>query len=53
MTWGNYSSGALGHGADKQDLDVPQYVESLRHMYTFAIGFGGWQSSALVIDVDE
>ncbi|ORE09933.1 RCC1/BLIP-II protein [Rhizopus microsporus var. microsporus] len=53
MTWGNYSSGALGHGANNQDLRAPQYVESLKHMYTFAIGFGGWQSSALVINVDE
>ncbi|KAG0747243.1 hypothetical protein G6F57_005993 [Rhizopus arrhizus] len=53
MTWGQYSSGALGQGRDQQNLDTPHFVESLKEKYTIAIGFGGWQSSALVIDLKE
>lgn len=53
MTWGRYSSGALGQGADGQNSDIPQYVNSLKNKYIVAIGFGGWQSSALVIDIKE
>ncbi|KAG1492446.1 hypothetical protein G6F46_006867 [Rhizopus delemar] len=46
-------SGALGQGADGQNSDIPQYVNSLKNKYIVAIGFGGWQSSALVIDIKE
>lgn len=53
MTWGQYSSGALGHGRDDQNLQNPKYVDALRDKYVISIGFGGWQSSALVIDLKK
>lgn len=51
LTWGNFSSGALGHGPDYKDIhkSTPTVVEALNDMYVFAIGFGGWQSSVLAI----
>lgn len=51
LTWGHYSSGALGHGSDdgERSQETPKVVEALRHMFVFAIGFGGWQSSVLAI----
>ncbi|CEP16394.1 hypothetical protein [Parasitella parasitica] len=50
LTWGNYSSGALGHGKNSQENHpVPKYVEALNDKFVFAIGFGGWQSSVLAI----
>ncbi|KAI9252571.1 regulator of chromosome condensation 1/beta-lactamase-inhibitor protein II [Helicostylum pulchrum] len=50
LTWGAYSSGALGHGPeDEHDEPEPRLVESMKDMFTFAIGFGGWQSSVLAI----
>ncbi|OAD72764.1 hypothetical protein PHYBLDRAFT_187167 [Phycomyces blakesleeanus NRRL 1555(-)] len=48
-TWGSYSSGALGHGARRQDIHHPKKVSALNDKFVFGIGFGGWQSSALVI----
>lgn len=55
LTWGNYSSGALGHGnISHENHPTPKYVESLADKFVFAIGFGGWQSSVLAIDrVDD
>ncbi|KAG2207667.1 hypothetical protein INT47_011787 [Mucor saturninus] len=50
LTWGNYSSGALGHGDMQQTSQpTPKIVEALSSMFVFAIGFGGWQSSVLAI----
>lgn len=50
LTWGANSSGALGHGSEDQyDEPEPKLVESMKDMFTFAIGFGGWQSSVLAI----
>lgn len=51
LTWGNYSSGALGHGSDdgQRPQPTPKIVETLSNMFVFAIGFGGWQSSVLAI----
>lgn len=51
LTWGSYSSGALGHGNDdgQRSQPTPKIVETLSNMFVFAIGFGGWQSSVLAI----
>lgn len=51
LTWGNYSSGALGHGRDdfENRQPKPKIVQTLNGMFVFAIGFGGWQSSVLAI----
>ncbi|KAI8647833.1 regulator of chromosome condensation 1/beta-lactamase-inhibitor protein II [Parasitella parasitica] len=50
LTWGNYSSGALGHGNISQEYQpIPKCVEALNDKFVFAIGFGGWQSSVLAI----
>ncbi|KAI9356137.1 regulator of chromosome condensation 1/beta-lactamase-inhibitor protein II [Pilaira anomala] len=55
FTWGNYSSGALGHGEDTREGNqpVPKLVESMKDKFVFAIGFGGWQSSALAIEAHD
>ncbi|KAI7903732.1 regulator of chromosome condensation 1/beta-lactamase-inhibitor protein II [Cokeromyces recurvatus] len=54
FTWGKYSSGALGHGGiSKEDHPKPQLVESLSDKFVFAIGFGGWQSSVLAINLND
>ncbi|CAO0803495.1 unnamed protein product [Mucor circinelloides] len=55
LTWGSYSSGALGHGnISQENHPIPKYVESLADKFVFAIGFGGWQSAVLAIDrVDD
>ena len=51
LTWGNYSSGALGHGnISEGNHPIPKYVETLDDKFVFAIGFGGWQSSVLAIN---
>lgn len=51
MTWGKNSSGALGQGDNTEDpCPTPRIVQSLNNSFVFAIGFGGWQSSALAID---
>ncbi|KAI8993556.1 regulator of chromosome condensation 1/beta-lactamase-inhibitor protein II [Pilobolus umbonatus] len=46
-TWGSYSMGALGHGNNRRAQVLPMKVSYLQNMFVFAIGFGGWQSSAL------
>ncbi|KAI9018536.1 regulator of chromosome condensation 1/beta-lactamase-inhibitor protein II [Phycomyces nitens] len=48
-TWGKYSSGALGHGPNLDDVHCPKKVRVFDDKFVFGIGFGGWQSSALVI----
>lgn len=55
FTWGSYSSGALGHGEDSSERNqhVPKLVESMKDKFVFAIGFGGWQSSALAIEAHD
>ncbi|KAI9480744.1 MAG: regulator of chromosome condensation 1/beta-lactamase-inhibitor protein II [Benjaminiella poitrasii] len=54
FTWGNYSSGALGHGGiSKENHPKPQLVESLNDKFVFAIGFGGWQSAVLAVELNE
>lgn len=51
LTWGKYSSGALGQGKVSRDEEhAPKYVETLNEKFVFTIGFGGWQSSALAVD---
>lgn len=50
LTWGNYSSGALGHGKLANNRDyAPRYVDALNDKFVFAMGFGGWQSAVLTI----
>ncbi|KAI9277471.1 regulator of chromosome condensation 1/beta-lactamase-inhibitor protein II [Sporodiniella umbellata] len=51
MTWGQFSSGALGQGEEADRVESPQLVDTLKDKYTVSIGFGGWQSSALVVDI--
>jgi hypothetical protein len=34
-------------------LEKPKIVEHLNDKFVFAIGFGGWQSSVLAIDLNE
>jgi SCF-associated factor 1 len=51
LTWGQFSSGALGHGSIAKDgKHKPKFVETLSEKFVFTIGFGGWQSSALAVD---
>ncbi|KAI9314427.1 regulator of chromosome condensation 1/beta-lactamase-inhibitor protein II [Dichotomocladium elegans] len=50
LTWGSSRAGALGHGNNgiSDELGEPKKVP-FGDMFVFAIGFGGWQSSALAI----
>jgi alpha-tubulin suppressor-like RCC1 family protein len=54
-TWGNFSSGALGHGTEhlESHQHTPTLVDALDNMFVFAIGFGGWQSSVLAIPLQQ
>ena len=55
LTWGANSNGAIGHGESNVFVEpktIPEAIPSLRNMFVFAIGFGGWQSSALAIPRD-
>lgn len=51
LTWGLYSSGALGRGYedDEQRETAPELVEKLQDMFVFAIGFGGFHSGCAAI----
>ena len=51
LTWGRYSSGALGLGYahSSGNQTTPQLVEALNNMFVFAIGFGGVHSGCLAI----
>ncbi|KAI7847838.1 regulator of chromosome condensation 1/beta-lactamase-inhibitor protein II [Circinella umbellata] len=51
LTWGRYSSGALGLGYDHNNINQtrPQLVETLNNMFVFAIGFGSIHSGCLAI----
>ncbi|KAI7855413.1 regulator of chromosome condensation 1/beta-lactamase-inhibitor protein II [Circinella umbellata] len=56
LTWGANSNGAIGHGEGGVFVEpktIPEKISSLRDMFVFAIGFGGWQSSALAIPRDQ
>lgn len=49
LTWGRYSSGALGHGFDYNEVgqDCPQIVEALDSMFIISAGFGGNHSGCI------
>lgn len=50
LTWGLYSSGALGRGyEDDQNETAPEIVEKLQDMFVFAVGFGGYHSGCAAI----
>jgi alpha-tubulin suppressor-like RCC1 family protein len=53
FTWGRCDAKALGHGHEVDALEKPKIVEHLNDKFVFAIGFGGWQSSVLAIDLNE
>ncbi|KAI8977033.1 regulator of chromosome condensation 1/beta-lactamase-inhibitor protein II [Mycotypha africana] len=54
LTWGSFSSGALGLGnISHQHQSTPHIVEALKNQFAFAIGFGGWQSSVLAIEMND
>ncbi|ORX88365.1 RCC1/BLIP-II protein [Basidiobolus meristosporus CBS 931.73] len=48
-TWGQYSGGALGLGANYGEVKKPTLVEELENRYVFNIAFAGWHSAALVV----
>ncbi|RUP44067.1 regulator of chromosome condensation 1/beta-lactamase-inhibitor protein II, partial [Jimgerdemannia flammicorona] len=51
LTWGSVSSGALGH---PMKMTRPTVVGgALVGKYVFAIGFGGWHSGALAVDLSD
>ncbi|KAI9484406.1 regulator of chromosome condensation 1/beta-lactamase-inhibitor protein II [Zychaea mexicana] len=55
LTWGANSNGAVGHGEAGmfvEPKETPEAISTLRNMFVFAIGFGGWQSGALAIPRD-
>ncbi|KAI9277305.1 regulator of chromosome condensation 1/beta-lactamase-inhibitor protein II [Phascolomyces articulosus] len=55
LTWGANSNGAIGDGTMSmfaERKNIPEEITTLRNMFVFAIGFGGWQSSALAIPRD-
>ncbi|KAG0166620.1 hypothetical protein DFQ28_003033 [Apophysomyces sp. BC1034] len=53
LTWGAYSSGALGHDENMERVEKPKVVAGLQNMFVFGIGFGGWQSAVLAIPLEQ